>query len=183
MPVRRSPLEAINALALFGLAAVLAVAYGFQVALHELPCPLCMLQRVALAAVAFGFVLNVRYGTHPAHQGLILLAALYGMATSGRQILLHIVPGSGAYGSAFLGVHFYTWAFVLFGVTVLATALMQLVERPAPAVLMRPAGLSRLAAWCAILLTLANAVTTFIQCGPVECDDNPVRYWLFSLLG
>ena len=32
-----------------------------------------------------------------------------------RQISLHVVPGTGSYGSALFGMHFYTWAFVGYG--------------------------------------------------------------------
>ena len=35
-------------------------------------------------------------------------------------------------------------------------------------------------AWAVIGLTALNAVTTFLQCGPIECPDNPVRYWALS---
>jgi len=50
-------------------------------------------------------------------------AALVGVAVAGRQVLLHIVPGSGAYGSAlcFRGIHRFA-AWLLIAVT-LATAL------------------------------------------------------------
>jgi disulfide bond formation protein DsbB len=143
-----------------------------------------MLQRVAFCAVTFGFLLNLRFGARASHHGIVLLGALFGMAVSGRQVLLHVAPGSGAHGSAFLGLHFHSWAFVLFAATVLATAGLLLVhpkdesDADAPA-----APLSRLAIGCAIALTLANAATTFAQCGPIECDDNPVRYWLADRLG
>ena len=177
-------LETLNALALLGIGAVLAVAYVYQLALHELPCPLCLLQRVAFAAIGFGFLLNLRYGPRAAHYGIVVLAALFGMAVAGRQVMLHIVPGSGAYGSALLGLHFYSWAFLLFAATVLATACLLLVqpreEAQGRAGSATPAFLPRLAAGLAIALTLANAATTFVECGPVECDDNPVSYWLFD---
>jgi hypothetical protein len=35
-------------------------------------------------------------------------------------------------------------------------------------------------AWAAIGLVALNAVTTFLQCGPLECPDNPVHYWAFA---
>ena len=31
-----------------------------------------------------------------------------------------------------------------------------------------------------IFVTLANAVSTFVQCGPIECPDNPTGYWLLQ---
>ena len=104
----------LNAIALYGIGAVLAAAFYFQIALHELPCPLCLLQRVGFAALAIGPILTLRLGPRPSHYGLILIAALVGAAIAGRQILLHIAPGDPGYGSAILGYHFYTWAFVCF---------------------------------------------------------------------
>jgi len=35
-------------------------------------------------------------------------------------------------------------------------------------------------AWAAIGLTALNALTTFLQCGPLECPDNPGNYWAFA---
>lgn len=183
MGSRRQYLELVNSVALLGTGGVLAAAYGFQLAFNELPCPLCMLQRVAFSAIAFGFLLNVRYGSSASQYGIILLSALFGMAVSGRQMLLHIAPGTGAYGTAFLGLHFYSWAFLLFAATILAAAGLLLVQPEQGAGGARSGSLlSRLAAYSAITLTLANAATTFIQCGPIECDDNPVRYWLVDML-
>ena len=183
MQLHRFPLEALNCLALLGLAGVLAAAYGFQLALNELPCPLCMLQRVAFAAVAFGFLLNVRYGSRAQHYGIILLGALFGMAVSGRQVMLHIAPGTGAYGSVVLGLHFYSWAFILFATTALATAGMLIVQPTEKESNTRDNSLlSRFAGWSAIAVTLTNAVTTLLQCGPIECGDSPVHYWISTLL-
>src|SRR5689334_828707 len=104
----------LNALALYAIAAVLLAAFYFQFALAELPCPLCLLQRVAFTALAVGPVLTLRHGPRPAHYGLIILAALLGAAIASRQVLLHIMPGDAGYGSALLGYHFYTWAFICF---------------------------------------------------------------------
>lgn len=128
--------------------------------------------------------MNVAHGSQPAHYGIILLSALFGASVSGRQILLHIVPGSGAYGSAIFELHFYTWAFLLFVATILATATLLLVHvtevgapRSTP-----PAPWLSLVVIAAIVVTAANAVTTFIECGPIECPDNPVSYWLLNVL-
>src|SRR5699024_1702806 len=99
-----------------------------QLVLHELPCPLCLLQRGCLVAVAIGLMLNVRFGASPRHYAMVLLAAVLGGATAGRQVLLHIVPGSGAYGSALFGMHFYTWAFIAFAGVIVYTAFVLYVS-------------------------------------------------------
>jgi disulfide bond formation protein DsbB len=96
----------LNALSLYALALVLAAAFAAQLLLHELPCPLCLLQRIQFAMLAIGPILNVRWGPRPSHYALSLLAAVVGMAFSTRQILLHIMPGDAGYGSALLGYHY-----------------------------------------------------------------------------
>ena len=65
----------LNALALYAISAVLAVAFYWQFAYGELPCPLCMLQRAAFSALAVGPVLAIRHGPKPQHYGLTILAA------------------------------------------------------------------------------------------------------------
>jgi disulfide bond formation protein DsbB len=172
---------ALNVLGLLGLTAVQIAAYVFQFGLAELPCPLCLLQRVAFAMVSFGFLLNVRYGSQPAHYGIILLSAMYGMIVAGRQTLLHIVPGTGAYGSAIFGLHFYTWAFVLFGATILATAVLLMIDQPTIAPERNRSGWASFAIVAAIGVTAANVVSTFVECGPIECPDNPATYWLLQI--
>jgi hypothetical protein len=38
--------------------------------------------------------------------------------------------------------------------------------------------LARAAFALPLLLAVANAVITFVECGPLVCPDNPTRYWL-----
>jgi Disulfide bond formation protein DsbB len=175
--------RACNWLGAMAVAGVLLVAFALQFAQHELPCPLCLLQRVAFVLCGFGFLLNLRFGSQPWHYGVTILSALFGLAVSGRQILLHIVPGDAGYGPPLLGLHLYTWTFIFFAVTLLGVGLLLLLSgrEPEPRREGRHAlpmgGLSRLAAWLLILVTLANAVASFALCGPIECPDNPTGYW------
>ena len=95
----------LNALSLYAVALVLAAAYAAQFILQELPCPLCLLQRILFAALAVGPILNIRFGPRPSHYAMSLLAAVAGAVASTRQVLLHIMPGDAGYGSALLGYH------------------------------------------------------------------------------
>ena len=175
-----------NWLGAMAVAGVLVVAFVLQFAQHELPCPLCMLQRVAFVLCGFGFLLNLRFGSQPWHYGVTILSALFGLAASGRQILLHIVPGDKGYGPPVLGLHLYSWTFVFFVATLLGVAFLLLLSGREPEQrregrhALPMGGLSRLAAWLLILVTLANAVASFALCGPIECPDNPVSYWLLT---
>ncbi len=98
----------LNALSLYALSAVLVAAFAMQFARGELPCPLCLLQRAFMCALAIGPILNLRFGPRPSHYALSMLAALAGAAVSVRQILLHILTGDPGYGSATFGYHYYT---------------------------------------------------------------------------
>jgi disulfide bond formation protein DsbB len=173
-----------NAAGAAGMAFVLLLGLVLQVVLNELPCPLCNLQRVGFALCGFGFLLNLRFGVRSIHYGLVLLGALFGAVAAGRQVLLHIVPGSGAYGSPILGLHYYSWAFVLFVAVIAGVAVLMILSgdrtgaRPPDGP--RFVGVARAAAYALVVAVLANALSTFAECGPIECPDNPTTYWLFT---
>lgn len=61
--------------------------------------------------------------------------------------------------------------------------MLLLVPKPEAPAWTLPAGVKQGLAWTIIGLTALNAATTFLQCGPIECPDNPVRYWAFSMRG
>jgi disulfide bond formation protein DsbB len=172
----------LNALGLYAIAAVLAAAFAAQFLLHELPCPLCLLQRIQFAMLAIGPILNIRHGPRPSHYAMSLLAAIAGAVFAGRQVLLHILPGDPGYGSALLGLHYYTWALIGFGIAILVTALVLLSDRQFKKDdVVTPAGtgaFARGAVWLVIALTAANVVSTLLECGFGACPDNPTEYEL-----
>ena len=173
----------LNALGLLAVSLVLIAAFLDQFLLGELPCPLCLLQRAGFVGAAFGLALNVAFGPRPGHYGVAILSACIGGAVSIRQILGHIVPGTGTYGSAVLGLHYYTWALLVFGAIVLGCAVLLFFERQfeaAPAGRARVTGFGRAMLILAGFLALANGVSTVLECGGGLCPDNPVSYQLLS---
>ena len=130
----------LNALSLYAVALVLAAAFAAQFILHELPCPLCLLQRILFAALAIGPILNIRFGPRPSHYAMSLLAAVAGAVASTRQVLLHIMPGDAGYGSALLGYHYYTWALLGFIAAIVLLAAILLFDRQFEEDKARPAG-------------------------------------------
>jgi disulfide bond formation protein DsbB len=179
----RSLSVTLNALGLYGVALVLAAAFAAQLWLNELPCPLCLLQRIAFALLAIGPILNVRFGPRPSHYALSLLAAAAGATVAMRQILLHVMPGDPGFGSALLGYHYYTWAFIGFAAAIILIAAMLLFDRqftdgettPMPA-----GAFAQIAVWLVIALTALNVVSTLLECGFGACPDNPVEYELLK---
>jgi len=172
----------LNTLSLYAVALVLAVAFAAQLLLNELPCPLCLLQRIMFALLAVGPILNVRFGPRPSHYAMSLLAALVGAVVSTRQVLLHILPGDTGYGTALFGYHYYTWALIGFVAAIILLSMVLLFDRQfeknaSP----RPAGaFASLAIWLVIALTIANVGSTLLECGFKACADNPVVYELLQ---
>lgn len=177
----------LNALGLLGISAILIAAFFDQIANFDLPCPLCLLQRVGLVMVGFGLCLNLVKGPRAHHYGIMIVAAVIGGSVSIRQILLHIVPDTGSYGDPFLGLHFYTWAGITFFCVILGSALMLMFEKQfvAQEEPVAPFGGNRLAkiAFAAIfVLAAANALSALLECGPGICDDPPTDYKLLEEL-
>ncbi len=170
----------LNAVGLLAVSAVLIFAFAYQLLLSDLPCPLCILQRGAFVVAGFGLALNLRFGPRASHYALVLMGALAGAVVASRQILIHIAPGTGTYGHELLGLHFYSWAFVIFVVMVLGTAVMLLFDRQFakddPAY--RLTAFSKVAFVLFGLLALGNGLSTVLECADGLCPDNPTGYLL-----
>ena len=168
----------LDTLALYGICAVLGVAFYYQFGRGEMPCPLCELQRVGFVVAGAAVVLNLRSGYSPAHYGLALLSVVAAGSASLRQISLHVIPDTGHYGSALFGFHFYTWAFVAYGVFVVyaGTMLMLPLDGDGRARVAPAGAASNVACWIFILIAAANAAAFLAECGVGPCPDNPVSY-------
>jgi disulfide bond formation protein DsbB len=175
----RSLAITLNALGLYAIALILLVAFGAQLILHELPCPLCLLQRIQFAMLAVGPILNVRFGPRPSHYAVSLLTAAAGAAFAARQILLHVMPGDPGYGSALLGYHYYTWALLGFVAAIVVIAAVLSFDRQFGDEAMQPASADvfvQAAVWLVIGLTVLNVISTLLECGFGACADNPTVY-------
>jgi len=173
----------LNALALIALDTVLVLAFVDQLWFRDLPCPLCILQRAGFIAAGFGIALNLFYGPKPSHYGIAILGAVAGGSISMRQILLHIVPGTGSYGNAIFGLHLYTWAFIAFGLMIVGCAIMLLDDRQfsrAEPMSMRLKVLPLTALLVFLALALGNIASTVAICGAGLCPESPSSYMLFD---
>lgn len=172
----------LNAVGLYGLALIVIAAFAGQIFLNELPCPLCLLQRVLFSLLAIGPVLNIRFGPRTSHYALSLLSAIMGATVSARQILLHIIPGDPGFGSTLLGYHYYTYAFAGFAAAMVLIAVVLLFDvwshddgGPKHVTLF-----ARGSVWLVMSLTAANAISTLLECGFIVCADDPKFYELLK---
>lgn len=170
-----------NTFEVVGVLLVLTIAFVLQFVLQELPCPLCLLQRFGFMAIAFGFLLNFRFGFRPSHYAIILLSALFTAFVALRQIALHVIPGTGSYGSPIFGMHLYTWSFIVSMLIVLSTALLlgldrQYLEKARKNKMWQ--GVTHFLFAALTFLVVANIVSVFFECGLQECPENPSGYTL-----
>ncbi|WP_108662836.1 disulfide bond formation protein B [Acuticoccus kandeliae] len=172
----------LNILALFGISGVLLFAFYDQFAKGELPCPLCILQRAGFCIVGLGLALNVIFGSSGRHYGLMILGAFAGGAVALRQVALHVVPGTGSYGDPFFGLHFYSWAFVVFGVVVLGAGVMLVFQPPEGWGTRFRSAFGTLATVLFFLVAFGNGLSTVAECGSGLCPDNPTSYETFDAL-
>jgi disulfide bond formation protein DsbB len=167
-----------NQLTLIAVIGVLSYAFVDQLYFGEIPCPLCLMQRIGFVIIGFAIVFNIRCGAHPAHYGWGIIGGLIGMMVSLRQILLHILPGDKGYGATFLELHFYTWAFIGFIGLLLSQAILLVLPN-------RDVRSHSLFANSLIiiftLLVLANLISTLLECGIGSCPSDPTQYegWLW----
>lgn len=180
--------KCLNAIEILAIILVIIMAFSFQFILGELPCPLCLLQRLGLLGIAFGFLLNIRYHVRPAHYSLSLLSAVLTSFVAMRQIALHINDPHG-YGSAVLGLHMYTWVFVLCIIAIIYIAIVlglssqyeikankdEIVEAKAKKIKI----FTHIVFALFVFIIAANLISTFAECGLSECSDNPVVYTLW----
>ena len=175
---------------------VLLGAFAIQFVQGEFPCPLCMVQRYAmiLATIPIMWIVaDALRGTltrsrYAQGLGMAIIASVAGSLESTRQILLHIAnkkdPG---YGSAVLGLHLYTWAWITFMTVILfcsvAVAMIGIAVPVAPST-PRLRGLSRGILWLFLALIVANVIAIFCLEGfSAVLPDAPNHYRLFSELG
>jgi disulfide bond formation protein DsbB len=158
------------------IAAVLTAALFMQYGRGELPCPLCLLQRVAMLGICFGLMQNFRSGFSDRNLGFSLLFSVFLLIVAVRQTLLDIYPRPGHeyVGSTVLGLHMPVWSVVIAVALISAFALKLCIigtedGTRAPE---RGSAVGRLAAIVSlyvIALALVNFGSVVVQCGLGEC--------------
>ena len=168
------------------LCVVLLGSLSYQFLLGELPCPLCVLQRIAFLLACLGPIgilrrapnLN-RLAADARDFACTIFASLLGFAISTRQIFLHIIPPDAGYGPPVMGLHLYTWAAIVFLCLIASSAIgllrLQADTQPLPRAINR--------SLIGVILVIAGviAAATFAMEGfHFLLPDDPTSYQLFQ---
>jgi disulfide bond formation protein DsbB len=181
-PSTRQILALLNYLYLLAMmlviAGILTAAMTLQYARGELPCPLCLLQRVAMFGVCFGIMQNFRRGFSYQNTGYSLLFTILLLVVAVRQTLLDIYPRPGHeyIGSAIFGLHMPVWSIIiaLCLLTAYAAKLAALggdeyLEEVPPSRFPVVSKLADLVSLYVIAICGINFVSVVLQCGLREC--------------
>ncbi len=160
------------------IAGILTAALVLQYGYGELPCPLCLLQRLSMFGVCFGIIQSFRTGFSYQNTGLSLLFATLLLVIAARQTLLDIYPRPGHeyIGSAVLGIHMPVWSVIITLCILTAFALKltvlgdskQLTESKASDLPVM-GGIANVLGLYVMALCLVNTVSVLLQCGLNEC--------------
>jgi disulfide bond formation protein DsbB len=170
------------------LVLILAAAFVVQVSAGEPPCPLCVVQRIALMMCALGPLFTLRQARDRAltprdvaiGNGIAIISALLGAAVSTRQVLLHILPGDRGFGGPLLGLHLYTWCLIAFVCQIAASGLM-LVGSAWLKEERVPWWMTRVTAGAFIVIVVANLISVIAEAGlNWDLPSDPVEYLLFK---
>lgn len=165
-----------NWLGLLLLCAILGFVFGEQLLCHDLPCPLCLLQRIAFVAIGISMLMNLYLGFRPAHYGLMLFSALLGFALSLRQIMIHLAPNAPGYGLPILGHYMYTWAAIGFALIIILIATALTFDQGINIQYKIQNKWGKFLVALFLTLILANGISTFLECGLSACPDAPTEY-------
>ena len=181
-PSTQRVLAALNYLYLlamiFVIAAILSAAMFMQYARGELPCPLCLLQRVALFGVCFGIMQNFRHGFSYQNTGYSLLFAIFLLVVSVRQTLLDITPRPGHeyIGSAVFGLHMPVWSVLIALALLIAYALKlailggdEYLREADPKSFPLIDKLAAILSLYVLAICFINFASVIVQCGFGEC--------------
>jgi len=163
---------------LFAIAFILTAALIMQLLYHEIPCPLCLLQRVAYLGIGFGIILNLRNGYSMRNEGLCLIMIIVLLMISTHQTLLDIYPRPGHQyiGTSILGLHMPVWSIVFSIIFLLSDALRfsllsygDYLKQAHLSLHPTLQLMSKSIIWIIISIAAINLILSFLQCGFDGC--------------
>ena len=160
------------------IAGILTAAMTLQYAKGELPCPLCLLERLAMFGVCFGIMLNFRRGFSYQNTGFSLLSAILLLIIAVRQSLLDIYPRPGHeyIGSAIFGIHMPVWSIIIALMLLIAYAAKlailggdEYLRAAEPTEFEAIRKIADVLSLYVITICMINLVSVVLQCGFGEC--------------
>ena len=174
-------LDTLDSIAIIGLTFILMMAFAYQFVDNELPCALCVMQRMGLYAISLGLVINLVRGRNQSNYLIMILSAVINSWISLLQVLLHVVPNSGGFGSSVFGLHMYTWNFIVSMIFIIYGCLGGLLHGNETQKREKTIATHKIIIVVLFVTLLLNTLSVFIECGPHLCPSDPQSYWLLDI--
>lgn len=174
-------LHFLDLLAIFVICIISFLAITIQLVTHELPCPLCLLQRAGLLSIALAYVLNISIKRSRGNYLIAIISSLLTMLPACRQIFLHIASNTGNYGNPVLGLHLYSWVFIIGLISILTNAVLMSICNNND----EHDSTTKIARFIIILYIIAisiNIISAFLECGFTQCPSDPTHYAILEQL-
>lgn len=164
---------------LFAISFILTAAMYIQYIDGLLPCPMCLLARLAFFGICFGVILSLKQGYSLRNVGLSMLSTLFLLVVSVRHTLLNISPPPNDEGwthPPYFGFHLPVWSIIIGFILLLGTALQLIIIKQGDYLeltnlkdtpIFRKIANALIA--LLIFLLFVNVISTFIQCGFDMC--------------
>ena len=156
---------------------VLTVSLVLQFYFKEMPCPLCLLQRLAFFGIAFGLILALRLEHKMRYIGYSMLFAFYLVVVGARQSLINIIarPHHTWIGGTIFGLHLPVWS-VIIGMFFLLLFILYFIFMPQRLMVVKhdtfTNRVSNVLSEFIILLGIISLVAVIVQCGASICHTN-----------
>lgn len=112
-----------NVLTILTITLFSAMVIIFETILREAPCTLCFLLHLGFLFIAFGFLLNLRFGLRSEHYAIVLFSSLFTTFVALRLIALRPVTDI-KFTSLLFGLHLTSWSFIVSLIIMVATVLI-----------------------------------------------------------
>lgn len=175
-------LDKLDSIAIIGIIIILITAFGYQLVDNELPCALCVMQRMGLYAISLGLVINLVIGRNQTNYTMIIISSVINSWISLLQVILHIVPNTGGFGSSVFGLHMYTWNFIVSMIFIVYGCLGGFLNGSEYQLRVKISLIHKIIIGILFLTLVANAISAFIECGPYICPSDPQSYWLLDMI-
>lgn len=112
-----------NVITILAITLLSAMVITYETILREIPCTLCLLQHLGFLFIAFGFLLNLRFGLRSEHYAIILFSSVFTNFVALRLISLRPIVDI-KFSSLLFGLHLTSWAFICSLAIMIATTFL-----------------------------------------------------------
>jgi disulfide bond formation protein DsbB len=101
-----------NVMTVLAITLFSAMVITYETILRGIPCSLCFLLHLGFLFIAFGFLLNLRFGLRSEHYAIVLFSSLFTNLVALRLISLRPIIDT-KFSSLLFGLHLTTWSFII----------------------------------------------------------------------